>query len=56
MPRLHIYIDDYLDKRLRDYLHQRFKGHVHGKISEVIREALEQFLDQQEQIYGKREV
>ena len=46
-----IYIPDKLDERLRGYIHIRFKGHVHGAISQVIREALERFLDQQEQIY-----
>jgi len=53
MPRLFIYINDNLDKRLRDYIHRRFKGHVHGKISEVIREALEQFLEREELVYGE---
>ena len=48
-----IYIDDELDERLRKYIYKRFKGHVHGAITQVIREALERFLDQQEQIYGE---
>ena len=45
MARVQIYISDSLDQRLRDYLYKRFGGHVHGKISEVFREALEEYLD-----------
>ena len=46
-----LYISDELDERLRTYIHRRFKGHVHGKIKQVVVEALERFLDQEEQIY-----
>ena len=48
-----VYIADALDERLRSYIHKRFKGHVHGKITQVVTEALERFLDQQEKIYDK---
>ena len=50
-----IYIPDALDERLRSYIYKRFKGHVHGKIKQVVVEALERYLDQQEKIYGNPE-
>ena len=48
-----IYIPDELDERLRTYVHRRFKGHVHGAMTKVVQEALERFLDQEEQIYAE---
>jgi len=51
-----IYIPDDLDQRMRRYIYLRFRGHVHGKISEVIREALEQYLNQQEETVKDEEI
>jgi hypothetical protein len=51
MPKVRlpsIYIDQELDERLRNYIHRKFKGHVHGKITQVVVEALEKFLAEEE--------
>jgi len=48
--RVHVcfYMSAELDKRLRKYLYDRFGGHVHGKLTEVLVEALEEYLSKRE--------
>ena len=48
MARIQALIPDELDERIRRHLLKRYGIHLHGKISEIVREALELYLDKVE--------
>lgn len=48
MARIQALIPDELDERIRRFLFRRYGGHFHGKISEIVRKAVEEYLDREE--------
>lgn len=53
MARIQALIPDELDERIRRFLFRRYGGHFHGKISEIVRKAVEEYLDREETDIGE---